>query len=40
MKVGARNPTDAWIEAGLEAGERLVVYPSDALRDGSRVREP
>ncbi|HET7729545.1 MAG TPA: efflux RND transporter periplasmic adaptor subunit [Usitatibacter sp.] len=39
VKVGARNPTQAWIEQGLAAGERIVVYPSDALSDGSRVRE-
>ena len=39
VRVSARNSDVAWIEKGLEPGERVVVYPSDALRDGSRVRE-
>jgi hypothetical protein len=25
------------VEKGLSAGERVVVYPSDALHDGARV---
>ena len=37
--MSARNSDVAWIEKGLAEGERVVVYPSDALRDGSRVRE-
>lgn len=32
-----RNATEALIESGLGAGERVVVYPSDALRDGARL---
>lgn len=39
VQVSGRNSDVAWVEKGLEAGERVVVYPSDALRDGSRVRE-
>jgi HlyD family secretion protein len=39
VQLGARNNTVAWIEKGLAEGDRVVVYPSDALRDGSRVRE-
>jgi HlyD family secretion protein len=39
VRVGARNGEVAWIEGGLDADARVVVYPSDALRDGSRVRE-
>jgi HlyD family secretion protein len=32
-----RNTTQAMVEAGLQPGEQVVVYPSDALRDGARV---
>jgi len=28
---------EALVEDGLKPGERVVVYPSDALRDGSRI---
>ncbi len=37
VKVARRNSLEAMIEAGLEPGNRVVVYPSDALRDGARV---
>src|SRR5690606_6921881 len=33
-----RNGIAALVESGLEAGERVVVYPSDALEDGARIR--
>ena len=39
LGVSARNGDVAWIEKGLAEGERVVVYPADALREGSRVRE-
>jgi HlyD family secretion protein len=32
-----RNATEALVEKGLGPGERVIVYPSDALRDGARV---
>jgi hypothetical protein len=35
--VRARNPVEALVSSGIAAGERVVVYPSDALRDGSRL---
>jgi HlyD family secretion protein len=38
VKVARRNNFEAMVEAGLEPGERVVVYPSDALKDGSRVK--
>jgi HlyD family secretion protein len=38
VKVAARGPLNASIAAGLEPGDRVVVYPSDALTDGRRVR--
>jgi HlyD family secretion protein len=37
VKAARRNTTEALVEEGLEPGERVVVYPSDALRDGARV---
>jgi HlyD family secretion protein len=43
VKVPRRNGAEAMVEDGLQPGERVVVYPSDALRDGSRlevVRSP
>ena len=38
VKLARRNNLEAMIEGGLKPGERVVVYPSDALKDGSRVR--
>lgn len=37
VKVGRTNGVEALIEDGLKAGESVVVYPPDALRDGSQV---
>jgi len=37
VEVRARNPVEALVSSGIAAGERVVVYPSDALRDGSRL---
>jgi len=37
IKTPRRNGVEALVEAGLQAGETVVVYPSDALRDGARV---
>jgi HlyD family secretion protein len=37
VKVPRRNGTEALVEEGLEPGERVIVYPSDALHDGARI---
>ncbi len=37
VKVPRRNGVEAMVEHGLQPGERVVVYPSDALRDGAKV---
>ena len=37
VKAPLRNGAEALVENGVSPGERVVVYPSDALRDGSRI---
>lgn len=39
VELGRQNGREAEVLAGLAEGARVVVHPSDALRDGSRVRE-
>jgi HlyD family secretion protein len=38
VKLVLRNGVEALVEGGVKPGDRVVVYPSDALADGSRVR--
>lgn len=38
VRVGRRGATEAEVVAGLEAGEAVVVFPSDRVADGARVR--
>jgi HlyD family secretion protein len=37
VQVPRRNGVEALVEAGLKPGEQVIVYPSDALKDGSRL---
>jgi HlyD family secretion protein len=37
VTIGRRNERSAEVVAGLNEGDRVVVYPGDALRDGARV---
>jgi HlyD family secretion protein len=37
VTLGPRGPLKAVVTAGLEAGERVVIYPGDALSNGRRV---
>jgi HlyD family secretion protein len=39
VMVADRNGREAWIASGLRAGERVIVYPGDAIADGVRVEE-
>ncbi len=39
VKVGRRSGAEAMIEHGLEPGEQVIVYPSDAVQDGIRVKQ-
>jgi HlyD family secretion protein len=38
VKVGTLTDLDAEIASGVNAGDDLVVYPSDRVTDGVRVR--
>ena len=37
VEVGRRNGLEAQVVSGLEAGQAVVVHPSDSLTDGARV---
>jgi len=37
VEVGGHTPIEAWIKGGLAAGDRVIVYPSDSVRDGAPV---
>lgn len=38
VKSTRRNASHALVEEGLAGSERVIVYPSDALEDGARIR--
>ena len=38
VRVGALTDREAEISQGLRAGEEIVVFPSDQVRDGVRVK--
>ena len=40
IKVTRRNGVEAMVEDALEPGARVIVYPSDALRDGAKIEIP
>lgn len=37
LKVAMRNSIEAAVEEGVKPGDRVIVYPPDSLRDGSRI---
>lgn len=39
VEVGRRNGIEATIAKGLNAGESVIVYPSDAVKDGVKVKQ-
>jgi HlyD family secretion protein len=39
VKLVARHASAAWVSDGLKPGERVIVYPGMAVKDGVRVRE-
>jgi HlyD family secretion protein len=38
VTVGSRTAVEAWIERGLAAGDTVIVYPSDSVRDGAKLK--
>ena len=38
VQLGPRSGENALVETGLQPGERVIVFPSDAVRDSARVR--
>jgi hypothetical protein len=38
VQVGEMGGVTVQVERGLAAGDRVIVFPSDQIRDGSRVR--
>jgi HlyD family secretion protein len=38
VQIGTMNDRDAAVLAGVDPGDRVIVYPSDEIRDGVRVR--
>lgn len=39
VEIGARNDTAAQVLSGVNTGDRVIVYPSDRVRDGVSIRE-
>jgi len=37
VKIGHRNGTSAEILSGISAGTSVVIYPPDAVADGTRI---
>ncbi len=38
VKLRDRNPEDAWVADGVQAGENVLLYPGSTVRDGQAVR--
>jgi HlyD family secretion protein len=38
VQIGHRNQAEAEITGGIAAGEQVILYPSNQLHDGDRVR--
>jgi HlyD family secretion protein len=38
LQLGPRGGDHAVVESGLQPGEQVIVFPSDAVRDGARIR--
>jgi HlyD family secretion protein len=40
VQVPRRGPLDSRLTSGLQEGDRVVLYPSDAVREGVRIKAP
>jgi len=40
VEVGQRGTFEAEVRSGLEEGQRVVLHPSDRVKDGARLRAP
>lgn len=38
VTIGGRNGSHAWIQQGLAAGDKVIVYPPATVQDGARVQ--
>lgn len=38
VALGARNGQQAWIQSGLQEGDKVIIYPPPAVREGVRVK--
>jgi HlyD family secretion protein len=39
VELGGRNGSEAWVRSGLQAGQRVILYPPPTVSDGQRVQE-
>lgn len=39
LKIGRRNANWAEVVSGLDAGDRVVIHPSDQMKDGAKVAD-
>ncbi|NNU43022.1 efflux RND transporter periplasmic adaptor subunit [Ramlibacter montanisoli] len=38
VELGGRNGNEAWVRGGLQAGQKVIVYPPPAVAEGKRVQ--
>ncbi len=40
IEIGQRNQLEAQVQQGLDLGEQVILYPSERIRDGTKVHAP
>lgn len=40
IEIGRRNQLEAQVRQGLDLGEQVILYPSESIRDGTKVHAP
>jgi HlyD family secretion protein len=38
VEIAGRNGSEAWVRTGLQAGQRVILYPPPTVSDGKRVQ--